>query len=201
MKDLLCRLQCDHVVVAMERKGGWDMMLCAHTQHYAVGLLARKMLRVLIPLCSHITLHLLRQLSREEPCWDLPFLAFLVEVSLLASAASLSCLPALCPLIATAARTVPTPCAAAWAQPCVVLGSCRLGPLSLPCAFQVLERLDTTKCGGSILKIMSRHLQSECREWRRLALQGLVVLYCKMHANPVEQFSKHIPHRKNKEQT
>ncbi|XP_053848774.1 maestro heat-like repeat family member 5 [Vidua macroura] len=41
MKDLLCRLQCDHVVVAMERKGGWDMMLCAHTQHYAVGLLAR----------------------------------------------------------------------------------------------------------------------------------------------------------------
>ncbi|XP_053803197.1 uncharacterized protein LOC128790461 isoform X2 [Vidua chalybeata] len=94
------------------------MMLCAHIQHYAVGLLARKMLRVLIPLCSRITLHLLRQLSREEPCWDLPALAFLVEV---------------------------------------------------------LECLDTTKCGDSMLEIMSRHLQNKCRERRRLALRGLVV--------------------------
>ncbi|XP_053789819.1 maestro heat-like repeat family member 5 isoform X3 [Vidua chalybeata] len=118
MKDLLCRLQCDHVVVAMERKGCWDMMLCAHTQHYAVGLLAREMLRVLIPLCSCITLHLLRQLSREEPCWDLPFLAFLVEV---------------------------------------------------------LERLNLSKYGGSVMKIMSRYLQSECSQRRRLALRGLVV--------------------------
>ncbi|XP_053803362.1 maestro heat-like repeat-containing protein family member 6 [Vidua chalybeata] len=119
MKALLCRLQCDHVVVAMERKRGWDTLLCAHTQHYAVGLLAREMLRGLIPLCSRIALHLLRQLSREEPCWDLPALAFLVEV---------------------------------------------------------LECLDTTKCGDSMLEIMSRHLQSECRERRRLALRGLVVL-------------------------
>ncbi|XP_053837953.1 maestro heat-like repeat-containing protein family member 6 [Vidua macroura] len=118
MKALLYRLQCDHVVVAMERKGCWDMMLCAHTQHYAVGLLAREMLRVLIPLCSRITLHLLRQLSREEPCWDLPFLAFLVEV---------------------------------------------------------LERLDMSKCGGNVMKIMSRYLQSECSQRRRLALRGLVV--------------------------
>ncbi|XP_053838339.1 maestro heat-like repeat family member 5 [Vidua macroura] len=119
MKDLLCRLQCDHVVVAMERKGCWDMMLCAHTQHYAVGLLAREMCNVLVPFCSCITLHLLRQLSREEPCWDLPFLAFLVEV---------------------------------------------------------LERLDMSKCGGSVLKIMSRYLRSECSQRRRLALRGLVVL-------------------------
>ncbi|XP_053803587.1 maestro heat-like repeat-containing protein family member 6 [Vidua chalybeata] len=118
MKALLCRLQCDHVVVAMERKRGWDTLLCAHTQHYAVGLLARKMLRVLIPLCSRIALHLLRQLSREEPCWDLPALAFLVEV---------------------------------------------------------LERLDMSKCGGSVLKIMSRYLRSECSQRRRLALRGLVV--------------------------
>ncbi|XP_053803049.1 maestro heat-like repeat-containing protein family member 6 isoform X2 [Vidua chalybeata] len=118
MKDLLCRLQCDHVVVAMERKGCWDMMLCAHTQHYAVGLLAREMCNVLVPFCSCITLHLLRQLSREEPCWDLPFLAFLVEV---------------------------------------------------------LERLDMSKCGGSVMKIMSRYLQSECSQRRRLALRGLVV--------------------------
>ncbi|XP_053838352.1 maestro heat-like repeat-containing protein family member 6 [Vidua macroura] len=119
MKDLLCRLQCDHVVVAMERKGGWDMMLCAHTQHYAVGLLAREMCNVLVPFCSCITLHLLRQLSREEPCWDLPFLAFLVEV---------------------------------------------------------LEHLDMSKCGGSVLKIMSRYLRSECSQRRHLALRGLVVL-------------------------
>ncbi|XP_053838349.1 maestro heat-like repeat family member 5 [Vidua macroura] len=139
MKDLLCRLQCDHVVVAMERKGGWDMMLCAHTQHYAVGLLAREMCNVLVPFCSCITLHLLRQLSREEPCWDLPALAFLVE-------------------------------------PCALLGSWWLGPLSLPCAFQVLERLDMSKCGGSVLKIMSRYLRSECSQRRHLALRGLVVL-------------------------
>ncbi|XP_053838761.1 maestro heat-like repeat-containing protein family member 1 [Vidua macroura] len=119
MKALLCRLQCDHVVVAMERKHGWDTLLCAHTQHYAVGLLAREMRRVLIPLCSRIALYLLRHLSMEEPCWELPFLAFLVEV---------------------------------------------------------LERLDMSKCGGRILKIMSRHLQSECSQRRRLALRGLVVL-------------------------
>nr|XP_031361202.1 uncharacterized protein LOC116183845 [Lonchura striata domestica] len=80
MKALLCRLQWDHVVVAMERKRGWDVMLCARTQHYAMGLLAREMRRVLIPVCSPIALHLLRHLNKEEPRWDLPFLAFLVEV-------------------------------------------------------------------------------------------------------------------------
>ncbi|XP_068035158.1 maestro heat-like repeat-containing protein family member 7 [Anomalospiza imberbis] len=159
MKALLGRLQCDYVVVGMEFKHGWDMLLCADTQHDAVGLLAREMLCVLIPLCSRIALHLLRHLSREEPYWDLPFLAFLVEVSLLASAASLSCLPALCPLVATAARTVPTPCAAAWAQPCAVL-----------------HCLDMTKCADSILEIMSRYLWHECSQRRRLALRGLVVL-------------------------
>ncbi|KAL9847955.1 maestro heat-like repeat-containing protein family member 6 [Geothlypis trichas] len=41
MKALLCRLRCDNEVVAMERKRGWDTLLCAHTQHYAMGLLAR----------------------------------------------------------------------------------------------------------------------------------------------------------------
>ena len=68
------------------------------------------------------------------------------------------------------------PCAAAWAQPCAVPGSCRPGPLSLPCAFQVLGCLDLTKCGNSILEIMSRNLQSDCKERRRLALRCLVVL-------------------------
>ncbi|XP_039420405.1 uncharacterized protein LOC120411183 isoform X2 [Corvus cornix cornix] len=80
MKALLCRLRCDNEVVAMERKRGWDTLLCADTQHYAVGLLAREMRQVLIPFCSRIAFHLLKPLSREEPCWDLPFLAFLVEV-------------------------------------------------------------------------------------------------------------------------
>ncbi|KAM4752001.1 maestro heat-like repeat-containing protein family member 7 [Cyanocitta cristata] len=80
MKALLCRLRCDNEVVAMGRKRGWDTLLCADTQHYAVGLLAREMRRVSLPMCSGIALCLLGLLSREEPRWDLPFLAFLVEV-------------------------------------------------------------------------------------------------------------------------
>ncbi|XP_041877973.1 uncharacterized protein LOC121661650 isoform X1 [Corvus kubaryi] len=119
MKALLCRLRCDNEVVAMERKRGWDTLLCADTQHYAVGLLARQMRQVLIPFCSRIAFHLLKPLSREEPCWDLPFLAFLVEL---------------------------------------------------------LECLDLSKYGDSILEIMSRYLLSECRQRCRLALRGLVVL-------------------------
>ncbi|XP_056351733.1 maestro heat-like repeat-containing protein family member 6 [Oenanthe melanoleuca] len=121
LKSLLCRLQCDNVVIAMERKRGWDTLLCAETQHYAVGLLAREMRHVLIPLCSRIALHLLRLLSTQDPYWDMPFLAFLVEV---------------------------------------------------------LECLDLTKDGRSVLKILTRHLQSRCTCWdrRRLVLRGLVVL-------------------------
>ncbi|XP_064252096.1 uncharacterized protein LOC135284494 [Passer domesticus] len=119
MKALLCRLECDQEVMAMERKCGWDTLLCAHTQHYAVGLLAREMRRVSLSLCSGIALRLLGLLSREEPHWDLPGLAFLVEV---------------------------------------------------------LECLDLRECADSILEIMSRHLRNECRQRRRLALRGLVVL-------------------------
>ncbi|XP_064291572.1 uncharacterized protein LOC135309353 [Passer domesticus] len=119
MKALLCRLECDQEVMAMERKCGWDMLLCAHTQHYAVGLLAREMRCVSLSLCSGIALHLLGLLSREEPHWDLPGLAFLVEV---------------------------------------------------------LECLDYSECADSVVEVSSRYLQSECRERRRLALRGLVVL-------------------------
>ncbi|XP_053831481.1 uncharacterized protein LOC128806145 [Vidua macroura] len=119
MKALLYRLPCDKLVMAMERKRGWDTLLRAHTQHYAVGLLAREMHRVSILFCSCIAPHVLWHLSREEPCWDLPALAFLVEV---------------------------------------------------------LDCLDFSKCGGSVLNIMSRHLQSECSQRRRLALRGLVLL-------------------------
>ncbi|XP_064497841.1 uncharacterized protein LOC135407056 [Pseudopipra pipra] len=41
LKALLCHLECEEVVVSMERKCGWDTLLSADTHHYAVGLLAR----------------------------------------------------------------------------------------------------------------------------------------------------------------
>nr|XP_041569114.1 uncharacterized protein LOC115492413 isoform X2 [Taeniopygia guttata] len=79
LKSLLCQMQHEDVVVAMERKCGWDTLLCADTHHYAVGLLAREMSCVSIPLCSRIARYLLRLLSTQEPRWELPSLAFLVE--------------------------------------------------------------------------------------------------------------------------
>lgn len=41
MKALFCQLGRDKKLVALEHKRVWDTMLCADTQHYAVGLLAR----------------------------------------------------------------------------------------------------------------------------------------------------------------
>ena len=41
LKSLLSFLECEDVVMAMERKRGWDTLLCVDTQHYAEGLLAR----------------------------------------------------------------------------------------------------------------------------------------------------------------
>ncbi|XP_064256871.1 uncharacterized protein LOC135287493 isoform X2 [Passer domesticus] len=120
LKSLLCRMQHEDVVVAMERKCGWDTLLCADTHHYAVGLLAREMSCVSIPLCSRITRYLLRLLSTQEPRWELPALAFLAEV---------------------------------------------------------LELLDLSEHGANrVLQILSRQLQSECRERRRLALRALLEL-------------------------
>ncbi|RMC18259.1 hypothetical protein DUI87_04141 [Hirundo rustica rustica] len=43
LKSLLFRLRCDNEVMAMERKHGWDGLLSAQTQHYAMGLLARSL--------------------------------------------------------------------------------------------------------------------------------------------------------------
>ncbi|XP_027526139.1 maestro heat-like repeat-containing protein family member 6, partial [Neopelma chrysocephalum] len=77
------------------------------------------MRRASSPLCSPVALCLLGLLTREKPHWELPAMAFFVEV---------------------------------------------------------MVYLDVTECGESILKIFSRHLQSECKERRRLALRGLVVL-------------------------
>ncbi|XP_017694676.1 PREDICTED: uncharacterized protein LOC108509647 [Lepidothrix coronata] len=80
MKALLCCLHCEDVVCSVEDNRGWARLLNARSRRYAVALLAREMRRVSSPLCSRITLHLLELLSREEPCWDLPAMAFLVEV-------------------------------------------------------------------------------------------------------------------------
>ncbi|XP_056352588.1 maestro heat-like repeat-containing protein family member 6 [Oenanthe melanoleuca] len=136
MKALLICLQYEPEVMAIERKRGWDTLLCAETQHYAVGLLAREIRCVLMPLCSHVALHLLQLLSTQEPRWDLPFLAFLVEV---------------------------------------------------------LECLDLSECGDSILEIMSRFLRSNSRERRRLALRGLVLLSKDpLMARPIRSLSRSI---------
>ncbi|NXR27813.1 ELMO3 protein, partial [Cinclus mexicanus] len=48
--------------------------------------------------------------------------------------------------------------------------------LSMPCSFQVLDCLDLSECSDSVLEMMSRYLQSKCRERLRLALRGLLVL-------------------------
>ncbi|XP_030825651.1 uncharacterized protein LOC115916079, partial [Camarhynchus parvulus] len=119
LKSLLCQKQYKDVVVSVERKRGWDTLLCADTRHYAVGLLAREMRHACLRSCSSIALHLLWLLSTQEPHWDLPALAFLVEL---------------------------------------------------------LECLDSSQCGDSVVKVSSRYLQSECRERRRLALRALLEL-------------------------
>ncbi|XP_027766734.1 maestro heat-like repeat family member 5, partial [Empidonax traillii] len=80
LKALLCCLHWENEVVAIERKRGWETLLCLDTHHYAVGLLAREMRRVLVPFHCEMAIDLLRMLSREEPHWELPALAFLVEI-------------------------------------------------------------------------------------------------------------------------
>ncbi|XP_050193074.1 maestro heat-like repeat-containing protein family member 6 [Myiozetetes cayanensis] len=119
IKALLCQLQWDQELVSVERKRGWDALLFADTQHYAVGLLAREMRRVLVPSYGPLARHLLGLLSREGPRWELPALALLVEL---------------------------------------------------------LDYLDVSTCHDSVLRILARHLQSQCPERRRLALRELLVL-------------------------
>ncbi|XP_064557294.1 maestro heat-like repeat-containing protein family member 2B [Zonotrichia leucophrys gambelii] len=80
MKALLSRLGFDKKLVALENKRVWEKLLCADTQHYAAGLLAREMRRGLSPLCPHMASHLLSLLVGKQPCWDLPALAFFVEL-------------------------------------------------------------------------------------------------------------------------
>ncbi|XP_064495544.1 maestro heat-like repeat-containing protein family member 7 [Pseudopipra pipra] len=66
--------------MAIGRKCGWDMLLKADSHHYAVGLLARELCRVSRSFGHRIAVSLLPRLSRGEPLWELPALAFLVEV-------------------------------------------------------------------------------------------------------------------------
>ncbi|XP_071312309.1 maestro heat-like repeat-containing protein family member 7 [Agelaius tricolor] len=119
LKALLCQMRYEHVVRSIERKRAWDTLLCADTHHCAVRLLAREMRRVSIIWCCGMASCLFDLLSQGISDWELPALAFLVEV---------------------------------------------------------LDCLDLSECGKKVLEILTRHLQSESRQMRGVALQGLVVL-------------------------
>ncbi|KAJ7415698.1 hypothetical protein BTVI_37580 [Pitangus sulphuratus] len=80
VKALLCRLQLEDVVLAVERKKGWDTLLSTDTHCYAVGLLAREMHRVSRPMREGIARYLLTLFTREESRWRVPAMAFLVEI-------------------------------------------------------------------------------------------------------------------------
>ncbi|TRZ18802.1 hypothetical protein HGM15179_008296 [Zosterops borbonicus] len=108
------RMQIDIVRLAEEHPADvvLTLLCCAPTCD-------REMRHYWSSLCSHVAYHLALRLSKEQPSWDLPLLAFLVEV---------------------------------------------------------LECLDVTKCCDIVLRVMSWYLKNECRQRRRLALRGLVVL-------------------------
>ncbi|XP_050179720.1 maestro heat-like repeat-containing protein family member 7 [Myiozetetes cayanensis] len=83
IKALLFHLECEDVVMAMDRKAAWDTLFHMDTHHYAVGLLAREMRRVSSPLCRHMGCYLLQLLSQAAVLalrWEFPAMAFLVEV-------------------------------------------------------------------------------------------------------------------------
>ncbi|XP_027527555.1 maestro heat-like repeat-containing protein family member 6, partial [Neopelma chrysocephalum] len=80
VKALLRQLLDEDMLMVIDRKCGWDTLLKADTHHYAVGLLARELCRISRSFCRSIAVSLLPRLSREEPLWELPALAFLVEV-------------------------------------------------------------------------------------------------------------------------
>ncbi|XP_032549098.1 uncharacterized protein LOC116789402 [Chiroxiphia lanceolata] len=80
IKALLRHLRCEGVVMALERKCGWDTLLDTDSHHYAVGLLAREMVCICAPWCCSVVCCLLELLSKEMCPWELPAMAFLVEV-------------------------------------------------------------------------------------------------------------------------
>ncbi|KAK2532022.1 hypothetical protein Q9966_008296, partial [Columba livia] len=148
VKALLCRLGYRLVASEVERKRGWDTLLHAETHHCAMGLLARETHGVSRHFSASVASYLVELLSKKEPRCELPAMAFLVEVSLMASAASLSCFPPLCPLVA----------AAAWGAQSI-LGS--PGP---------------NVRAESFLQLVPRYLQSNCSIMRSLVLKGLTVI-------------------------
>ncbi|XP_027760316.1 uncharacterized protein LOC114068419 [Empidonax traillii] len=77
---LLCHLEYEDVVSEVERECGWDTLLNTDNHQYAVGLLARAMLRVSQSLCYRIARYLFRLLRREEARWEVSAVAFLVEL-------------------------------------------------------------------------------------------------------------------------
>ncbi|KAK4817757.1 hypothetical protein QYF61_026980 [Mycteria americana] len=80
VKALLCRLEYEDAVFEFERKRGWDTLLNAETRHYAMGLLARELHGISRRLCYWITRYLVQLLSSKEPRWEVPAMAFLVEL-------------------------------------------------------------------------------------------------------------------------
>ncbi|OWK54465.1 hypothetical protein RLOC_00001610 [Lonchura striata] len=80
LKALLCQMQYEDVMLVMECRCAWNTLLCADTHHYAVGLLSREMHCVSIIWCCSIASCLFDLLSQDISDWELPALAFLVEV-------------------------------------------------------------------------------------------------------------------------
>ncbi|XP_064497303.1 uncharacterized protein LOC135406795 isoform X2 [Pseudopipra pipra] len=80
MKSLLCHLEYEDVVSEVEHECGWDTFLNIDNHQYAVGLLARAMLRVSQCLCYRIARYLFRLLRREEARWEVSAMAFFVEL-------------------------------------------------------------------------------------------------------------------------
>ncbi|XP_068805652.1 uncharacterized protein [Struthio camelus] len=80
MKALLCRGGYERHVLAMARKGGWAMLLNTETHHMGVGLLAREMRKSPRQLRLFLFQWLTALLKGREPCWEMPAMAFLVEL-------------------------------------------------------------------------------------------------------------------------
>ncbi|XP_050827848.1 uncharacterized protein LOC127059346 [Serinus canaria] len=83
MKALLSRLGYAWKLADLEHKRVWEKLLCADTQHYAAGLLAREMRRAAMPFCPFcpfMASHLLGLLVGKQPRCHLPALAFFVEL-------------------------------------------------------------------------------------------------------------------------
>ncbi|XP_066856157.1 maestro heat-like repeat-containing protein family member 7 [Anser cygnoides] len=80
LKALLCRLGYDMLVLELEKKNAWETLVNAESHHWAVGQLARVMRRIARKERQRIVLHLENWLSRNEPCWEVPAMAFLVEM-------------------------------------------------------------------------------------------------------------------------